>query len=330
MFSQQRRKTEKQETTHQLLVSIVTPSYNQGKFIQQTIESVLNQDYKHIEYWVIDGGSTDDTISILQKFENDPRFHWVSEKDNGQADAINKGWERCHGDILAWLNSDDTYLPGTISSVVEAFVKNPDAVGVYGECIYTDTEGKPWRQSVQGPITKSQVLALSCYIDQPTVFVNSKDIYRVGLTDPTFHHQLDYELWLRLGFPNHFVYLNQFLATWRAHPDTKSISNTKRAGDELRRLLQYASASKYDLSLSEQHILRTGVQHRALIYHLADRVDLQLINEALSFTWQNPSICADVWLQVVKTVIKSIITSSGISNNQLRNFINNFRRQINK
>src|SRR6266498_4984769 len=92
------------------LVSIVTPSYNFGGFIRATIESVLTQDYPNIEYWVIDGGSTDGTVSILTEYEHDPRFHWISERDRGQSDAINKGWSRCRGDIIAWLNSDDLYL----------------------------------------------------------------------------------------------------------------------------------------------------------------------------------------------------------------------------
>src|SRR5262245_26632601 len=92
------------------LVSIVTPSYNQGAFIRETIESVLSQDYPKIEYWVIDGGSTDETIAILKHFEQDPRFHWMSERDQGQSDAVNKGWSRSRGEIFGWLNSDDIYM----------------------------------------------------------------------------------------------------------------------------------------------------------------------------------------------------------------------------
>ncbi len=96
------------------LVSIITPSYNQGSFIRRTIESVLNQSYPNIEYWVIDGGSKDDTISILKEYENDLRFHWLSESDKGQGDAVNKGWQLCKGNILGWLNSDDTYLEDAV------------------------------------------------------------------------------------------------------------------------------------------------------------------------------------------------------------------------
>jgi len=311
-----------------LLVSIVTPSYNQGKFIRQTIESVLNQDYSHIEYWVLDGGSTDNTVSVLREYENDPRFHWISEKDKGQADAIRKGWDRCHGDILAWLNSDDTYLPGAISAVVDAFNKAPEAVGVYGECLYTDTEGNPWRQTIQGPVTRKQVLELSCSIDQPTVFVRGSDLRRVGGVDQTFHHQLDYELWLRLGFPHNFVYCNKFLATWRAHPDTKSISNTKRAGDELNRILQSAHDPKYHLLADEKEIFRIGATRRALVYLLADRIDGKRLVETLKFSIAHPSLAISLWAQILKTMVKGLIAMTGISAESRRGLVNNIRRLL--
>src|SRR5258708_6136901 len=100
------------------LVSIVTPSFNQGQFIRETIESVLTQDYPNIEYWVIDGGSTDETLAILREYEGDPRFHWLSEPDKGQSDAINKGLVRCHGEIFAWLNSDDVFIKEALGHVV--------------------------------------------------------------------------------------------------------------------------------------------------------------------------------------------------------------------
>lgn len=106
------------------LVSIITPSYNQGKFIEETIQSVLNQDYPNIEYIVIDGGSTDNTIDILKKYEG--RLRWISEPDKGQSDAINKGFAMARGSMMAWLNSDDTYLPGTVNKVVDIFCSQTD------------------------------------------------------------------------------------------------------------------------------------------------------------------------------------------------------------
>ena len=123
------------------LVTVVTPSFNQGRFIRETIESVLSQDYPNLEYMVIDGGSTDDTLSILKSYQD--RFAWVSEPDRGQAHAINKGWRCAKGEILAWLNSDDIYQPGAIRTAVEYFIHNQQVGMVYGEAYHVDESGQP-------------------------------------------------------------------------------------------------------------------------------------------------------------------------------------------
>ena len=118
-------------------VSIVTPSFNQGRFIRETIESVLSQDYPAIEYMVIDGGSTDETVSILKSYGN--RIFWISEPDSGQSDAINKGWKRATGEILTWLNSDDVYLPGAIAKAADYLQRHPNVGVVYGDAFHWKT-----------------------------------------------------------------------------------------------------------------------------------------------------------------------------------------------
>src|SRR5688572_29578312 len=123
------------------LVSIVTPSFNQAAYLEQTIRSVLEQDHPHVEYIVIDGASTDSSNEIIKKYESNLTY-WVSEKDNGQAQAINKGFARASGDIAAWLNSDDYYLPGTISEVVKIFKKHPDVALIHGDMLAVDELGE--------------------------------------------------------------------------------------------------------------------------------------------------------------------------------------------
>ena len=126
------------------LVSIITPSFNQAEYLEQTILSVLNQDYSNIEYMVLDGASTDNSVDIIRKYENRLAY-WVSEKDNGQADAINKGFDRAKGEIIAWLNSDDYYLAGTVSSAVKIFEEHPHVVLVLGTCRLVTETGKTFK-----------------------------------------------------------------------------------------------------------------------------------------------------------------------------------------
>ena len=128
-----------------MLVSIVTPSYNQSRFIEDTIRSVLSQDYPQIEYMIVDGGSTDGSVEIIKRYE-DQLAWWVSERDQGQTDAINKGFARATGDILAWLNSDDTYEPGAVSAAVKYLQEHPEVGMVYGDCNYIDENGERDRQ----------------------------------------------------------------------------------------------------------------------------------------------------------------------------------------
>jgi glycosyltransferase involved in cell wall biosynthesis len=213
------------------LVSIVTPSYNQGAYVRETIESVLSQDYPNIEYWLIDGGSTDETISVVREYEADPRFHWVSERDRGQADAVNKGWSRCRGDILGWINSDDTYLPGAIRAQAQALREHPHIGVVYGDVVYTDPQGKHGALYRTRDFNRRRFLHVSA-LGQPSVFVRRSLVERHGPLDTSLHFALDFELFVRYMWETDFLRVPRTIATYRLYPAAKTLASYRQSVSE--------------------------------------------------------------------------------------------------
>ncbi|MCI9218163.1 MAG: glycosyltransferase [Lachnospiraceae bacterium] len=211
------------------LVSVITPSYNQGEFIKATIDSVLNQDYPNIEYLVMDGGSTDNTVEVLKSYGN--RIQWVSEKDLGQADAVNKGIRRAKGQIIGWLNSDDTYLESAISKMVSYMKTHPDTDMVYGEGYYTDKEGNV----VERYLTEKydvQRLAEMCIICQPTAFFTKEIVEKAGMLDVEHQLSMDYELWMRMAKLGKIAYIPEYIATSRMYEENKTLSRRKEVFEE--------------------------------------------------------------------------------------------------
>lgn len=204
------------------LVSIVTPSLNQGRFIRDTIESVLAQDYPRIEYRVVDGGSSDETIPILKSYGD--RIAWSSEPDAGQADAINKGLKQARGNVLAYLNSDDTLLPGAVMQVAEHFQTYPQTSLLYGRAYYIDENGHILQEYPTASWDWERFTGC-CYICQPAAFWSRHTMNAVGQFDPSIRYVMDYDYWMRVAL-NHGVihHIEQFLACSREYPETKTLS----------------------------------------------------------------------------------------------------------
>jgi glycosyltransferase involved in cell wall biosynthesis len=213
------------------LVTIVTPSYNQGRFIEETILSVLNQDYPHIEYIIMDGGSTDQTLDIIRKYQN--RLIWYSEKDKGQSNAINKGLRIAKGDILAYLNSDDTYLPNAVTRAVHYLTSNTsDSPFVYGEGYHITKEGAII-EKYPTELFNFNHLAEICYICQPTAFWKREVIEKIGLFDENLHYAMDYDYWIRIAkYFGNLGYINEYLANSRQYPEIKTFSKRFEAHAE--------------------------------------------------------------------------------------------------
>ncbi len=218
------------------IVSIVTPSYNQVQFLEETILSVINQSYPHIEYIIVDGGSTDGSVELIKKYE-DRIDNWVSEQDQGQTDAINKGFERASGDIFAWINSDDTYQDGAIQEAVEFLAGNPDVGMVYGDLNIINEGGEVIGTFNAKQTTYQRLRRGGVYIPQPAAFWRACFWDIVGPLDPSFYFAMDYDLWVRLAKITTLKYYEGHTwANFRVHGESKTITADARCWDEMLRI----------------------------------------------------------------------------------------------
>ncbi len=219
-------------------ISLVTPSLNQGRFLRATIESVLAQDYPDLDYFVQDGGSTDESLAILREYEG--RLSFESEKDRGQADAINKGLSRATGEVLGYLNSDDILLPGALRTVGETFASDPDLVMVYGQALFVDADDQPLGRCLTQK-WEPRRLPDFCFVTQPAAFWRRRVGEEVGPFDESLHHTMDYDYWLRIAdrySPSMVRYLERNLAAARWHHDAKTVAGWDRALEEIFSLIE--------------------------------------------------------------------------------------------
>jgi glycosyltransferase involved in cell wall biosynthesis len=310
------------------LVSIITPSFNQAAFLEQTIQSVLLQDGIEIEYCVVDGASTDGSVEIIQRY-SDKLAWWVSERDQGQAEAINKGFRRARGEIVAWLNSDDLYLPSAVQQAASALKANPSLGMVYGDAITIDTLGRPLNKLSFGEWQLSDLMAFRM-ICQPAVFMRRAVLEQAGYLDLEYHYMLDHHLWIRMARLAPIQHIPYVLAAARQHAGAKNVSQAAGFSLETQRTLEWmlgpaASAlagsgstpltpapsptalSSADelasiLNKNRRNILSGAYRLQARYYLDGDQPAQSLKYYARAF-WYNPSYALKHWHRMVYALI---------------------------
>lgn len=238
-------------SSYKSLVSVVTNSYNYGGFIEDTLLSVMNQDHPRIEHIVVDGGSTDNTIEILKKYENKYDLKWISEPDEGQSNAINKGLKMSSGEIIGWLDSDDVYFDKhCISYVAETFGDFPDVDVIYGNDVLIDANNVIFRAR-RFPEWNYEKVLRRFYISQPATFFRRR-VIEANSMDESLKFAMDLELFLRIGKNSKVRHANRLLAGTRVHRDRKSISKKTLAVDEGNKVLR-KYGHKFELSYYLYH-----------------------------------------------------------------------------
>jgi len=240
------------------LVSIVTPSYIQAPYLESAIRSVLDQDYPRIEYFVIDGGSTDDSPAIIKKYAS-RLAGWVSEKDNGQTDAINKGFSRATGSILAWLNSDDAYRPGAVREAVEFLLREPAVGMVYGDANFINEAGGIIGRFPAAQTDLERLRRGYVHIPQQSAFWRAELWKQVAPLDPSFYFAMDYDLWVRLARITTLKYVpGHVWADFRLHAGGKSVLDDDRCWPEMLKV-HYRDGGSWFSIIQAKYLVRKAV-----------------------------------------------------------------------
>ncbi len=262
-----------------LKISIVTPSYNQGQYLEETIQSVLDQNYPNLEYIIMDGGSTDNSVEVIKKYES-RLAHWESQPDGGQADAINKGFNMATGDILAWLNSDDYYTPGTFQLISELFARD-DMKIVFGECVLYHQETGKKKSSTVFEHAKSHQIELSDYIVQPSSFWTKKTWDLVGNLNVNLVYTFDWDWFIRAKRKGvHWHPVDKALSVYRYHHQHK----TGTGGDKREQEIAGIYREYHTELLSRKYLQRRSMQNKILwlnkVNHILGWIGLSHIIDA--------------------------------------------------
>lgn len=249
-----------------LKISVVTISYNQGQFLERTLRSVIDQNYPNLEYIVIDGLSKDNSVEIIRKYEKHLAY-WVSEKDKGQTDALNKGFARATGDVVCWLNSDDTFEPDALMRVGETAEKHPNHNFFFGDIHFIDADDKITGLRRIAPIRPANILLEGMVFSQPATFWRKSLMDKVGPLDASLRFSMDYDLFCRMAPHARYKYINAFLATYRIH-ETSKTSTISHVGTEE----AHAAMRKYADPIYprwKQRLLRPLLKAERLFYHIS-------------------------------------------------------------
>jgi Glycosyl transferase family 2 len=288
------------------LVTVVTPSYNQASYLEDAILSVLNQAYPQLEYWVIDGGSTDGSLEIIRRHEA-RLAGWISEPDRGQAEAINKGLSRAQGEFVAWLNSDDVYLPGAIPQAVQSLLAHPKAGMVYGDGIMVDSQLKILDYHRYPELGVADLLSFDVLL-QPAVFMRRSVLDQVGHLNPDYNLILDHELWVRMAAAAPLLHEPRYWALERTHRAAKTISQASNFVDEAARLQTWARQTPPLAEIAAHNSNR--IQAGFHVFAARRLIDAGQYRAALGHLWSalflRPASVARYWYKLVQAAFSAV------------------------
>lgn len=287
------------------LISIITPSYQQAAFLGKTIRSVLNQDYPNIEYMVVDGGSTDGSVEIIRKY-SDRLAWWVSEKDHGQAEAINKGFARAKGEYIAWVNSDDGYLPGAVSGAIKTLQQHPEAAFVYGDVRVVDAAERVLNLLHYDQWQLEDLMSFHI-IGQPAVFMRRSALLEAGFLDLSYHFMLDHQLWLRMALKGSMVYVPRLWAEAHYHEGCKNLAQAAEFGREALRIVDWMQNSPdFTLELQDTHQqrrVRAGAERINGFYLLDAKEYGPAFRAYLRAFLLNPGVVLPEWYRAIYALL---------------------------
>ena len=282
-------------------ITIITPSFQQAEFLDQTIESVLSQNIEDLEYLIADGGSSDGSVDIIRRHENRLTW-WISEKDSGQSDAVNKGLQHATGDIIGWINSDDYFLPGTLSFVQEYFASHPEIGLIFGDLLAVDENSKPINLIRYGSWELADLLRFEV-IGQPSVFFRRSLLDQSGLLDTSFDLLMDLQFWLKIASFTRVKYVAKTLAAARYHSKAKNMSKGALYEEDVFRIVEWMKTEPR-LKIywkKDQRRISAGAYHLSAFYITEGKLWKRAFISYVKCFWLNPGYISRDWRRFLYT-----------------------------